>query len=83
MMAENSELVRLVNEYTAVRISVDRSGASPRLAISSDRTGDRVVLDATALEAIASFDHEKIGLLVGIFSETGNAGDVIERLADE
>ncbi|MBB3045363.1 hypothetical protein [Nocardioides soli] len=82
-MADNEELIRLVNEYTAVRVGVDRSGASPRLRISSDRTGDQVVLDATALEAIASLDHERIGLLVGVFSETGDAGDLVERLAED
>ncbi|MBO9521297.1 MAG: hypothetical protein J7518_07150 [Nocardioidaceae bacterium] len=77
-MSEPEELIRLVNEYTAVRVRVDRRGASARLVVSSDRTGDEVTLDATALEAIASLDAAKIGLLVGAFSETGDATDALE-----
>jgi hypothetical protein len=78
-MSDIEELARLDNEYTAVRISVDRSGASPRLRVSSDRTGDAVSLDATALEAIASLDQSRIGLLVGAFSETGDATVALEE----
>ena len=78
-MSDHEELVRLVNEYTAVRIGIDQSASRPRLRISSDRTGDVVLLDATALEAIASLDATGIGLLVGVFSETGNASDALPR----
>ena len=70
-MGELTELARLVNEYSAVRISLDTVPASPRLVLRSDRTGDTISLDATALEAIASLDHRAIGELVATFSEEG------------
>lgn len=76
-MHETEELIHLVNEYSGVRVSVDRSFAGPRLALRSDRTGDTVTLDATALEAIASMDEEAITRLVAAFSETGSAGDAV------
>ena len=68
-MGELTELARLVNEYSAVRISLDTVPASPRLVLHSDRTGDTISLDATALEAIASLDHQAIGKLVATFSD--------------
>jgi hypothetical protein len=82
-MSDHQELARLVNEYTAVRIGIDQSAARPRLRIASDRTGDVILLDATALEAIASLDHRGIGLLVGAFSETGTASDALSLAADQ
>lgn len=76
-MDDGDELITLVNEYSGVRVGVDRSYAGPRLSLRSDRTGDEIALDATALEAIASMDQAAIGTLVAAFSETGNAGDAV------
>lgn len=76
-MQKIEELVHLVNEYSGVRVAVDRSFASPRLALRSDHTGDAITLDATALEAIASLDEESVTRLVAAFSETGSAGDAV------
>ena len=78
-MDRTEEIAHLVNEYSGVRVSVDRSFASPRLALRSDRTGDSITLDATALEAIASLGDEAVTHLVASFSETGSAGDAVVR----
>jgi hypothetical protein len=76
-MNENEQVAHLVNEYSGVRVLVDRSFANPRLALRSDLTGDAITLDATALEAIASLDEESITRLVAAFSESGSAGDAV------
>jgi hypothetical protein len=76
-MDGGDEFITLVNEYSGVRVGIDRSFAGPRLTLRSDRTGDEITLDATALEAIASMDQGAIGTLVAVFSETGNAGDAV------
>lgn len=69
------QVARLVNEYASVTIFLDRRTASPRLVVRNDRTGDQSILDAVALEAIASLDAAAVSRLVTAFSETGRAGD--------
>lgn len=70
-------VARLVNEYAAVTLLLTEGSSRPRLVISGDRTGDRIVLDAVVLEAIASLDPESVDRLVQVFSETGLAGDAV------
>lgn len=76
-MNEAEVVARLVNEYAAISVVLDRATASPRLVLRAERTGDEVSLDPVALEAIASLDREAIGRLVEVFSETERAGDAI------
>lgn len=67
------QTTRIVNEYADVQVSVVATGCGVRLEIRSLRSRERVVLDATNLEAIASLDEASLASLVTAFTEMGSA----------
>lgn len=79
-MIDNQELARLANEYTSVRVLLSEGPRSPRLVITSDRTGDETALDPTTLEAIASMSHEGLAALVEAFTDSDTADAAIAAL---
>lgn len=79
-MSETENVAHLINEYSDVQVSIDRSFASPRLVVLSVQTGQSVSLDATALEAIAALDETAVTRLVAAFSETGSSADAVKDL---
>lgn len=70
---ERTELVRLANEYTDVRVALVHTGGGRRLELESLRTGDRASFDATLLEVLASLDGDALARLVAAFTEHGSA----------
>jgi hypothetical protein len=70
---QTGQLVRIVNEYADVEVRVVPTGCGTRLEIRSLRGGERVLLDATNLEAIASLDDVSLATLVTAFTELGTA----------
>jgi len=49
---ERTELATLVNEFAAVRVSVDRQGHDPRLVVQDIETGDEVLLSPIELASL-------------------------------
>jgi hypothetical protein len=79
---ERTELTRLVNEYTDVRVSLLRTGGGRRLELESVRTGDRAAFDATLLEVLASLDGPALARLVDAFTEHGSASAAVGGAGD-
>ena len=69
----DEDSLHLVNEYADVRLRIVRTGCGARLEIVSGRTGHRLVVDATGLEAIASLGPDDINALVGLATERDGA----------
>lgn len=70
---QRTELTRLINEYTDVRVSLLETGGGRRLEVESIRTGDHSSFDATLLEVLASLDAAALARLVDAFTEHGSA----------
>lgn len=82
-MNESEVIAQLVNEYAAVSVLLDRATAGPRIVLRAERTGGQVALDPVMLEALASLDAASLRALVAAFSETGAAGDVVQKSDDQ
>lgn len=59
-----SELCRIVSESAAVTVSSYATGNGMRLQLTSERSGDSVLLDATVLDALCSLRPEEAAELV-------------------
>jgi hypothetical protein len=64
-------LANLVNEFAAVRVSLDRAGHDPRLLIEDTETGDSILLSPIELAALvlASSDDRLNWLRVGQYRD--------------
>lgn len=74
---QRTELARVVNEYTDVRVSLLETGGGRRVEVESVRTGDRSSFDATLLEVLASLDADALARLVAAFTEHGDASTAL------
>ncbi len=79
---ERTELARLINEYSDVRVTLLSTGGGKRLELQSVRTGDRATFDATLLEVLASLDGAALAKLVDAFTEHGSASVAVGSAPD-
>ncbi len=59
-----TELCRIVSESAAVTVASYATGNGMRLQLTSERSGDSVLLDATVLDALCSLKPDEAAELV-------------------
>ncbi|MEU9340269.1 hypothetical protein AB0D74_03470 [Streptomyces sp. NPDC048278] len=64
-----SVLCRIVCESAAVTVAVRRTGNGARLQLTSERSGLRVLLDATVLDALCALTPDRAAELVRASTE--------------
>jgi len=62
-------LTRITSESATVELTLVRTGNGQRLALSSERSGDSVELDATLLDALCSVRSEQLTEIVRVAVE--------------
>lgn len=70
--------IRIANEFASVIIEERWTGAGRRLELYAERTGQRVHIDATGLEALCWLTPEAISRLVTIVSEDAGPRSLVE-----